>query len=132
MLTCFIQGSNSQTFKPDWKLFKSDKYTIEFKENITTYFTLENIGELHFISKSNPKKLVIIYVFNAEKITTQFINDDADEQTINSCVRVAKSILSTFYFKKYYYLITPWQNCEISNDPIFNDLPEEIFNYTMK
>ncbi|CAM3968078.1 hypothetical protein FLAN108750_02230 [Flavobacterium antarcticum] len=132
ILTYFIQDANAQVFKSDWKLYSSDKYTVEFKENITTYFTLDNIGELHFISKSDPTKFVVFYVFNAEKINGKFISDDADEQTINSCVRVAKSTLSTLYFKKYYYLVTPWQNCEISKKSIFNDLPEEILNYILK
>ncbi|WP_432673046.1 hypothetical protein [Flavobacterium sp. SM2513] len=129
LITCYLQEVNAQVFKSDWDTFKSSQYTIDFKTNITTYFSIDNIGEIHFTSKSDASKFAVFYVFNAEKITEEFINDDMTEQVTNSCVSLPGGALSSFYYEKYYYLLTPWQNCEITKDVLFTDLPQEVFDF---
>ena len=124
----FFQESNAQVFKPDWKFFSSDKYNIEFKENITTYASLNNIGELHFVSKKNPSKFVIYFVFNTEKINKEFEDGDYEEQRL-SCIHLRSEEFGYFLYQKYYYLMSPWQNCENTNDILFTDLSKEIYNY---
>ena len=131
MLTFFVQESNSQVFKPDWEFFSSDKYAIEFKENSTTYASLDNIGELHFVSKKDPPKFVIYFVFNTEKINKEFEDGDFEEQRL-SCIHLRSAEFAIFLYQKYYYLMNPWQNCENTNDILFTDLSKEIYNYIMK
>ena len=128
MLTFFIQESNSQVFKPDWEFFSSDKYAIEFKENSTTYASLDNIGELHFVSKKDATKFIVYFVFNTEKINKEFEDGDYEEQRL-SCIHLRPTDFAYFLYQKYYYLMSPWQNCENTNDLLFTDLPKEIYNY---
>ena len=130
IFTGFIQESNSQVFKPDWQFFTSDLYNVEFKQNITTYASLDNIGELHFVSKKDPSKFIIYFVFNREKITTDFEDGDYVEQKL-SCIHLRPTEFTIFLSQKYYYLMNPWQDCENTNDILFIDLPKEIFNYIM-
>ena len=128
ILTYFIHDANSQVFKPDWQFFSSDKYAIEFKENSTTYASLDNIGELHFVSKSDPTKFIIYFVFNTEKINKEFEDGDYEEQRL-SCIHLRSAEFAIFLYQKNYYLMNPWQNCENTNDILFTDLSKEIYNY---
>lgn len=126
VVSFFVQEVKSQVFKSDWSDFTSVKYIVEFAENKTTYASLNNIGELHFKSRIDSSKFIIYYVFNTEEITDAFENADLVEQ-IQSCVR--DTDVAYFRYQNYYYLMTPWQNCENTNDLLFTDLPQEIINF---
>jgi hypothetical protein len=81
----------------------SAKYKVDFKTNRTFHFSPDNIGELHFILKSEFSNFVFLYILNTAKITWQFSVDDAIEQTANSYVNLARGTFASLYFKRYYF-----------------------------
>ena len=127
----FIQTSNSQVFKPDWDGFTSEKFNVSFTTNVTTYQGLDSLGELHFELKSDSAQYIIYFVFAGEKITEEFESGDADEWS-QSCVRLHDGVFTNIFYKKYRYIISPWQNCETASDIRFKGIHDEIWNFIIK
>ena len=69
ILTLFIQDMNGQVFKSDWDNFESEKFNVDFQTNITTFYGLDTLGELHFQLKSDPSKFIIFFVFERRDST---------------------------------------------------------------
>lgn len=118
---------NAQVFKPDWDAFQSEKYTIDFQTNITTFYGLDTLGELHFQLKSDPSKFIVFFVFERSKITEEF-----DPESSLSCIRLADDEYIAYWYKQFHYLLSPWQNCETANDVSFKALHGELFNFIIK
>ena len=127
-----FQNINAQVFKPDWNNFISDKFNLSFTSNVTTYQGLDSLGELHFELKSDAAQHIIYFVFAGEKITEEFESGDANE-SMQSCVRLHDAVFFTnIFYKKYRYIISPWQNCETASDIRFKGVSEEIMNFILK
>lgn len=125
ILTLFFQNMNAQDFKPDWKGFTSEKYNIAFQTNVTTFYGIDTVGELHFQLKSNPSIYLIFFVFERSRITLEF-----DPESNLSCILFDEGEFQNY--KQYHYLPSPWQNCETANDPAFKGVYREIWNFIIK
>jgi hypothetical protein len=123
---------NAQDFKPDWDNFTSEKYTIDFNSEVTTYYGTDTVGELQFKLASNSTKFVVLFVFKRNKTMEEFdtlFSGDGEDLT---CVNVSNGILGTLYYKQFTYFVSPWQSCELANDKGFNDLHEKLFAFISK
>src|SRR5690606_24736968 len=106
ILTFLFQNMKAQGFKPDWDGFTSEKYTIGFQTNITTFYGLDTVGELHFQFKSDPSKFIVFFVFERSKITEEFELGYAQESYL-SCIRLADGVYETYMYKQFQYLLSP-------------------------
>lgn len=132
VFTLCLQQINAQDFKSDWEHFTSEKYTINFNSEITTYYGTDTQGELQFKLASNPSKFVVFFVFKRNKTMEEFdtlFSGDGEDFT---CVRIGNGTLGTLFYKQFVYFVSPWQSCETSNDKGFNGLHEELFEYISK
>lgn len=134
VLTCILcfQQMDAQDFELDWDKFTSEKYTIDFNSEVTTYYGMDTEGELQFKLTSNPSKFVVLFVFKRNKSMEEFstlFSGDGEDKT---CVSINNGSLSTLYYKQFVYFVSPWQSCESANDKGFNNLPEELFEFILK
>ncbi len=127
ILTVFIQKMNAQAFKPDWDTFTSEKFTLDFPTNVTTFCGVDTVGELHVQLKSDPSKFIIFFVFVGGKFTHEL-----DTESYLSCVRLADPEVGTYLYERYHYFLSPWQNCETASDIRFKGIHDEIMNFIMK
>lgn len=54
-----IQNSTAQDFKTDWNAFTSEKYTLDFTTNSTTYYGTDTLGEMHCKLNAEPSKCIL-------------------------------------------------------------------------
>jgi hypothetical protein len=128
----YFQEINAQDFKPNWDHFISEKYTIDFNSEVTTYYGTDTVGELQFKLASDPSKFVILFVFKRNKTMKEFdtlFSGDGEDYT---CVNVSNGTLGTLYYEQFTYFVSPWLSCESANDEGFNDLSEELFAFILK
>lgn len=131
ILTLLVQNTNAQVFKSDWNNFESEKFNVDFQTNVTTFYGLDTLGELHFQLKSDPSKFIVFFVFERSKITEEFQSARFDESYL-SCIRLADGVYETYMYKQFQYLLSPWQNCETLSDVSFKGIHEELFNFIIK
>lgn len=127
ILTLFFQNMNAQDFKPDWDAFTSEKFTLDFPTNVTTFCGVDTVGELHVQLKSDPSKFIVFFVFEGGKFTYEL-----DTESYFSCVRLVDEEVGTYLYERFHYLLSPWQNCETASDIRFKGIHEEIFNFILK
>lgn len=130
--TLLFQETLAQDFKPDWDNFTSEKYTIDFSSEVTTYYGTDTVGELQFKLTSDPSKTVVLFVFTRNKSMEDFDTLFIGDKEYLTCVSIDNGTLSTLYYKQFVYFVSPWQSCESANDKGFNDLRKELFEYISK